>query len=174
MKAAGIAAGTRRSKTSFYVRARGRREASTVRTWKGTGEMPNVTNLFSKFAANTSTLAGRPATFVLAVALVIIWAVSGPIFNYSEVWQLVINTSTTIITFLMIFLLQNSQNRDSHALQAKLDALILSSTAHDRFVGVENLDEEELDKLIKTLEAQAKTVKNEKAERSDAVSNAEG
>lgn len=117
--------------------------------------MPNVTNLFSRFAASTSKLAGRPATFVLAVALVFAWAVSGPIFGYSEVWQLVINTSTTIITFLMIFLLQNSQNRDSEALQAKLDALILSSTAHDRYVGIEKLDEEELETLINTLESQA-------------------
>lgn len=127
--------------------------------------MPNVSKLFSKFATKTAKIAGRPATFVMAVVLVVVWAATGPIFGYSDVWQLVINTSTTIITFLMIFLLQNSQNRDSEAIQAKLDALILTSAAQDRFVGVENLDEKELDKLKKALEAQAERVEDVKEER---------
>jgi low affinity Fe/Cu permease len=81
---------------------------------------------------------------VAAVALVVIWAASGPFFGYSESWQLVINTGTTIITFLMVFVLQNSQNRDGKALQAKLDELILSSQAHNKFVGIEKLSEDEL------------------------------
>lgn len=129
--------------------------------------MADMTKFFSDFATKTSKLAGRPATFVLAVALVVIWAVSGPLFGFSEVWQLVINTSTTIITFLMIFVLQNSQNRDGEALQAKLDVLILTSAAQNKFVGVEKLDERELDKLKESLEARAQTLANELEERAD-------
>ncbi|MCD2171602.1 low affinity iron permease family protein [Rhizobium sp. C4] len=120
--------------------------------------MADVSKIFSKFATKTAKLAGRPATFVLAVAIVVLWAVTGPLFGFSDVWQLVINTSTTIITFLMIFLLQNSQNRDSEAIQAKLDELILVGAAQNRFVGVEKLDEKELDKLKKQLEERARTV----------------
>lgn len=128
--------------------------------------MPDVTKLFSKFATRTSKLAGKPATFVLAVALVVAWACTGPLFGFSDVWQLVINTSTTIITFLMIFVLQNSQNRDSEAIQAKLDELILVGAAHNRLVGVEKLDERALDKLKKELEAQAEEIGEEQEERS--------
>jgi low affinity Fe/Cu permease len=127
--------------------------------------MANVTKLFSKFATKTSKLAGKPATFVLAVTLVVAWAATGPLFGFSDVWQLVINTSTTIITFLMIFVLQNSQNRDSEAIQAKLDELILVGAAHNRLVGVEKLDEHELDKLKKELEEQAEELGEEQAER---------
>jgi low affinity Fe/Cu permease len=129
--------------------------------------MPDVTKLFSKFATRTSKLAGKPATFVLAVALVVAWACTGPLFGFSDVWQLVINTSTTIITFLMIFVLQNSQNRDSEAIQAKLDELILVGAAHNRLVGVEKLDERALDKLKKELEAQAEEIGEEQEERSE-------
>ena len=112
--------------------------------------------LFSKFATSVSHATGKPITFVAAVALVIIWAVSGPLFGFSEVWQLVINTSTTIITFLMIFVLQNSQNRDSEALQAKLDELILTSRqAQNRFIGIERLEEKELKELKEMLERRA-------------------
>ena len=128
--------------------------------------MADITKFFSNFATRTSKLAGRPATFVMAVALVVVWAACGPIFDFSEVWQLVINTSTTIITFLMIFVLQNSQNRDSEALQAKLDVLILTSAAQDKFVGVEKLDERELDKLKESIEAQADRLEDVQEERS--------
>jgi low affinity Fe/Cu permease len=111
---------------------------------------------FSKFATAISHATGKPITFVLAVALVVIWALSGPFFGFSEVWQLVINTSTTIITFLMIFVLQNSQNRDGEAVQAKLDELILTSRrAQNRFIGIERLGEEELKELKNLLEQQA-------------------
>jgi low affinity Fe/Cu permease len=92
----------------------------------------------SKFATTIADLSGKPENFVLAVALVIASAASGPVFDYSEIWQLVIK-STTIITFLMVFVLQNSQNRDGKALQAKLDELILSSQAENKFVGIERL-----------------------------------
>jgi low affinity Fe/Cu permease len=87
--------------------------------------------------------------------VVIAWAVSGPFFNYSETWQLVINTGTTIVTFLMVFVLQNSQNRDGKALQAKLDELILTSQASNKFVGVEKLEEKELHEISRNLEEKA-------------------
>ncbi|QND23765.1 low affinity iron permease family protein (plasmid) [Rhizobium leguminosarum bv. viciae] len=113
--------------------------------------------VFSKFATNIADLSGRPGTFVVAVTLVIGWAVLGPFFGYSETWQLVINTSTTIITFLMVFVLQNSQNRDGKALQAKLDELILTSQAQNKFVGIEKLDEQELRRMNKTLAEKAES-----------------
>jgi low affinity Fe/Cu permease len=104
-----------------------------------------VEKLFAKFANATAQVTGRPVTFLACLALVILWAVSGPVFKFSETWQLVINTGTTIITFLMVFLIQNTQNRDSEAVQAKLDELILTSTADNDFVGIEQLSEKELD-----------------------------
>lgn len=127
----------------------------------------SLSSLFSKFATIIADLSGKPATFVLAVVLVIIWAVSGPFFGYSETWQLVINTGTTIITFLMVFVLQNSQNRDGKALQAKLDELILTSQAQNKFVGIEKLDEQALREMSKTLAQKAECVEDvadEKAE----------
>ena len=114
--------------------------------------------LFSKFASKIADLSGKPATFVVAVILVLVWAITGPFFDYSETWQLVINTSTTIVTFLMVFVLQNSQNRDGKALQAKLDELILSSQAQNKFVGIEKLDEEALLKMSKSLAQKAECV----------------
>jgi low affinity Fe/Cu permease len=98
---------------------------------------------------------GKPITFVSALALVIVWAISGPFFGYSEVWQLVINTSTTIVTFLMIFVLQNTQNRDNEAIQAKLDELILTSQAQNKFIGIEHLEEKELKMLRDLVEQKA-------------------
>ncbi|AVC46665.1 low affinity iron permease family protein (plasmid) [Rhizobium leguminosarum] len=126
-----------------------------------------MSKFFSKFATKIADRSGKPGTFVLAVVLVIVWAVSGPFFGYSETWQLVINTSTTIITFLMVFILQNSQNRDGKALQAKLDELILTSQAQNKFIGIEKLDEEELRKMSKALAEKAECVADvadEKAE----------
>ncbi|CCM78946.1 low affinity iron permease family protein [Rhizobium mesoamericanum] len=122
---------------------------------------------FSKFATTLSDLSGKPATFVLAVALVLAWAVSGPFFGYSETWQLVINTSTTIVTFLMVFVLQNSQNRDGKALQAKLDELILTSQAQNKFVGIEKLDEQQLREMSKTLAEKAECVEDVAEERAE-------
>ncbi|RWX16916.1 low affinity iron permease family protein [Rhizobium leguminosarum] len=132
-----------------------------------------MSKFFSKFATQISDLSGRPGTFVVAVTLVIGWAVLGPFFGYSETWQLVINTSTTIITFLMVFVLQNSQNRDGKALQTKLDELILTSQAQNKFVGIEKLDEEELRKMSKTLAEKAERAEDaadEKAESKQAPS----
>jgi len=113
---------------------------------------------FSKFSSLISDVMGKPITFIIALAAVCIWAVSGPFFGFSEVWQLVINTGTTIITFLMIFVLQNSQNRDGKALQAKLDELILTSKrAENKFIGIEKLDEKELRELKRILDEKAVT-----------------
>ncbi|MEP7239247.1 MAG: low affinity iron permease family protein [Devosia sp.] len=105
-------------------------------------------SVFSHFAHSVAHLAGRPATFATAVILIVVWAVSGPLFGFSETWQLVINTATTIITFLMVFVLQNSQNRDGEAVQAKLDELIYALRGADNhFVAAERLEDAELKNL---------------------------
>jgi low affinity Fe/Cu permease len=109
--------------------------------------------LFAKFANATAKATGSPIAFLLCVTAVVIWAASGPIFKFSETWQLVINTGTTIITFLMVFLIQNTQNRDGAALQAKLDELILASTAENQFIGIEKLTDKELDEPARPLRA---------------------
>src|SRR6202022_4283150 len=102
---------------------------------------------FSKLANATARLSGRPATFVVATLIVVVWAVTGPLFHYSDTWQLVINTGTTIITFLMVFLIQNTQNRDTMSLQLKLDELIRATHgARNELVGVEAAGEKELEK----------------------------
>ncbi|MBX4926206.1 low affinity iron permease family protein [Rhizobium binae] len=130
--------------------------------------MSNKSNFFSSFATAVAELSGRPFTFVAALMLVLVWAVSGPFFDYSETWQLVINTTTTIITFLMVFVLQNSQNRDGKALQAKLDELILTSQAANKFVGIEKLDEGELREMSNALAEKAEHIE-EKAEEKSAA-----
>lgn len=111
---------------------------------------------FAHFATATARITGHPITFLLCVLLVLVWALSGPFFHYSETWQLVINTGTTIITFLMVFLIQNTQNRDGTALQTKLDELIRSSDAENEFMGIENLTDEELLRLHARCEEAAK------------------
>jgi low affinity Fe/Cu permease len=113
-------------------------------------------HIFARFATRTSEWAGKSVTFVLALAMVIVWAGTGPFFDYSETWQLVINTGTTIITFLMVFVLQNAQTRDTRAIQAKLNEIILTSHAENRFIGIENLDEEDLEHLDRLVAKAAK------------------
>jgi low affinity Fe/Cu permease len=115
--------------------------------------------LFGDVANQTSQAAGRASTFMIAAGIVLVWAVTGPLFNYSDTWQLVINTGTTIITFLMVFLIQNSQNRDSAAIQVKLDELIRVSTAHNSFVGIEHLTDEELEDIRTKCERRAEAEK---------------
>jgi low affinity Fe/Cu permease len=106
---------------------------------------------FARAANSVAHAAGRPAAFLLCVLIVIAWAVCGPVFRYSDTWQLVINTGTTIITFLMVFLIQNTQNRDGAALQAKLDELIrVTKEARNDLVGIENKPEEVLEELRAT------------------------
>jgi low affinity Fe/Cu permease len=103
---------------------------------------------FRKFAHKCSELAGFPWTFIIAVAIIIVWGATGPFFGFSDTWQLIINTSTTIITFLMVFLIQNTQNRESKSLQLKLDELINSiKEARNKFIDLENLSDEELETL---------------------------
>ncbi|MDQ3093721.1 MAG: low affinity iron permease family protein [bacterium] len=105
-------------------------------------------DLFHKASTKVSNAAGAPITFLLAVAIVIIWAMTGPMFGFSDTWQLFINTGTTIMTFLMVFLIQNTQNRDGKAVQLKLDELIRSNKgARDEFVGLESLSDDELNAL---------------------------
>jgi len=110
-------------------------------------------NLFERFSDRVVCITGSPGAFVGASLLVVVWAICGPVFNYSETWQLVINTGTTIITFLMVFLIQKTQNKDSKAIQIKLNELIASyEKASNRLVDIEDLTEEELDKLHKYYE----------------------
>jgi low affinity Fe/Cu permease len=106
-----------------------------------------ISRSFAKVASTIAWAAGKPITFTLCCLVVVIWALSGPAFGFSDTWQLIINTSTTIITFLMVFLIQNTQNRDGAAIQAKLDEIILDSRAQNRYIGIEDLTEEELEEL---------------------------
>jgi len=122
--------------------------------------------LFVRFATLTAKIAGKPWTFIACLAVVLLWAVSGPVFKYSETWQLVINTGTTIITFLMVFLIQNTQNRDGAAMQAKLDELVFAVKQADaRFIGIEHLTEAELDAILAEVEARGVAVHQGKPAR---------
>lgn len=113
-------------------------------------------DLFTRLASRIAHGAGRPLTFVACCALVLLWALSGPLFGYSDTWQLVINTSTTIITFLMVFLIQNTQNRDSVAIQAKLDELIrVTEKARNMMIGIEHLTEDQIDAILRECEEAA-------------------
>src|SRR6476619_4126498 len=116
-------------------------------------------HLFGEIANRTSQAAGRALTFLIAAGVVLMWALTGPIFHYSDTWQLVINTGTTIVTFLMVFLIQNSQNRDSAAIQVKLDELIRVSTAHNSFVGIEHLTDDEIEEIRNKCERRAQAEK---------------
>jgi low affinity Fe/Cu permease len=108
---------------------------------------------FEQIASKVSGAAGRPIAFIMAVTTIIVWGISGPIFNWSDTWQLVINTGTTIVTFLMVFLIQNAQNRDGCAIQAKLDELIRAvGHARNEFIGIEHLSEKELNAIRVALE----------------------
>src|ERR1700744_3798187 len=100
-------------------------------------------NWFARLAVATSRISGRPATFLLAVAVVAVWAITGPLFGFSDTWHLVINTGTTIVTFLMVFLIQATQNRDTLALQLKLDELIMATKdARNHIAGIEDASDE--------------------------------
>jgi low affinity Fe/Cu permease len=121
---------------------------------------------FNWCATKTSAGAGHPITFSTAVGIIIVWAATGPIFNYSDTWQLVINTGTTIVTFLMVFLIQNSQNRDAAAMQAKLDELLRAvDKAREQFIGIEHLTDEQIELVRAALERHAKEVKEKMAKK---------
>lgn len=107
-----------------------------------------MNDLFHKFAVKVATITGSPWVFILAVSIILVWMLTGPLFGFSDTWQLVINTSTTIVTFLMVFLIQNTQNRDAKALHLKLDELIRAMKgARNSLVDLEDLSEEELEQL---------------------------
>ncbi len=110
--------------------------------------------IFSHFSSRMATLAGQPFTFVLACMVIIAWLASGPLFHWSDTWQLVVNTGTTIVTFLMVFLIQNAQNRDASAMQVKLDELIRAmSEARNDYIGIEHLTDAEICLIRDALEA---------------------
>ena len=115
-----------------------------------------IQKAFSHFANAVARETGRPSIFVLALLTVIVWGATGPIFHFSDTWQLVINTGTTIVTFLMVFLIQNSQNRDSAAIQVKLDEIIRSGAGKNAFVGIEHLSDVEIERLREIIEKRAK------------------
>jgi low affinity Fe/Cu permease len=128
---------------------------------------------FTDFATRVAHATGKPLTFALCVVVVVVWAASGPFFHFSDTWQLVINTGTTIVTFLMVFLIQNTQNRDGAAIQAKLDELIRASAAHNRYIGIEHLTEEELDELRERCATRARADRIEDAmDAADAAATA--
>jgi low affinity Fe/Cu permease len=128
---------------------------------------------FSRFSALCAHVAGHPMTFCASALLIIIWGVTGPYFHYSDTWQLVANTATSLITFLMVFLIQSSQNRDGAAIQAKLDELIRAGNAENRFVGIDFLTEDEVNELreicVKRAKDRDRQTACEKADRVVAV-----
>jgi low affinity Fe/Cu permease len=110
----------------------------------GTGSTVN----FSRFAARTATIVGSAWVFLIACAMIALWLISGPYFHYSDTWQLIVNTATTVITFLMVFIIQNTQNRDTRAINLKLDELIRAmNRAHNEMINIEKLSDEELEEL---------------------------
>ena len=107
-----------------------------------------MNKFFRKISSKVSTIAGKASTFILAIFMIIAWLLSGPFFGFSDTWQLVINTTTTIITFCMVFLIQNTQNRDSKAMHLKLDELIkVSKSARNKLIEIEEDDDEEIDRM---------------------------
>jgi len=121
---------------------------------------------FTWCATKTSAGAGHPFTFGTAVAVIVVWAATGPIFHYSDTWQLVINTGTTVVTFLMVFLIQNSQNRDAAAMQAKLDELLRAvDKAREQFIGIEHLTDEQIELVRAALEKHAKEVREKQSKK---------
>jgi len=123
--------------------------------------------LFTKIASKCAHAMGQPLAFIISTFLVILWAVAGPVFHYSDTWQLVVNTATTVLTFLAVFLIQNSQNRDGAAIQAKLDEILRSlDKARDQFVGIEHLTDAQICQIREALESDIKGGNGENAEAS--------
>lgn len=131
--------------------------------------MSDKASIYARAARCIATLSGRPGTFLLAVAVIVVWLITGPVFGFSDTWQLVINTGTTIITFLMVFLIQNTQNRDTVAMQLKLDELIRATNgAHNALLDLEELDERALEVFRARFEALAREARQGQLEgRSD-------
>ena len=126
--------------------------------------------MFTRIAAWIATAAGQPLTFLAACLIIVVWAITGPIFHFSDTWQLVVNTGTTIITFLMVFLIQNSQNRDAAAMQAKLDELLRAvDKAREKFIGIEHLTDHQIELIRTALERYAKDAGNKDQTADDTV-----
>jgi low affinity Fe/Cu permease len=125
---------------------------------------------FNLCATKISTAAGQPLTFMVALAIIVVWGVSGPMFHYSDTWQLIINTGTTIVTFLMVFLIQNSQNRDAAAMQAKLDELLRAvDKAREQFIGIEHLTDYQIELVRAALERDAREQRGKQRTAEDTV-----
>ena len=125
---------------------------------------------FTRIAAWIANAAGQPGTFITALAIIVVWAVTGPLFHYSDTWQLIINTGTTIITFLMVFLIQNSQNRDGAAMQAKLDELLRAvDKAREKFIGIEHLNDQQIELVRAALERYTKDAEGKDETAQDTV-----
>jgi len=129
-----------------------------------------ASELFARVADAAGRRAGRPLTFVICLAVVLAWAISGPLFGFSDTWQLVINTGTTIVTFLMVFLIQNTQNRETSAMQAKLDELIISlEGADNHFIGIEHLTDKQLEIIVAECERRAAKTLRRRSASADAA-----
>jgi len=137
------------------TKASGQTAAPTAGNGPDHGHGHPITRAFGNAANAVARASGKPLTFAIAVLTIVVWIVTGPVFGYSDTWQLIINTATTIITFLMVFLIQNSQNRDNAAIQVKLDELIRVSAVKNMFVGIERLSDEELEEIRQMCEARA-------------------
>ena len=127
---------------------------------------------FTHVANKAAQAAGNATTFAICVLAVIVWAATGPLFGFSDTWQLIINTSTTIVTFLMVFLIQNTQNRDGAAIQAKLDELIRASAASNAFIGIEHLSQDEVEAFRHRCEQAAKAASSRANERAREAADA--
>ena len=127
---------------------------------------------FTAVASRIATAAGQPQTFAVAVTLILVWALTGPVFGYSDTWHLIVNTATTIVTFLMVFLIQNSQNRDAAAMQAKLDELLRSiHEARGQFIGIEHLTDKQIEDIRAALEREVGKEPGKQGTADDSVEN---
>ena len=126
--------------------------------------------VFTHIATRIANASGQPVTFVFALILILIWAATGPVFHYSDTWQLIVNTATTVVTFLMVFLIQNSQNRDASAMQAKLDELIRAvDQAREQFIGIEHLTDLEICEIRDALEEEVRDSQDKQKTADDTV-----
>ncbi|HYZ47382.1 MAG TPA: low affinity iron permease family protein [Sphingomonas sp.] len=126
--------------------------------------------IFTTISTRIANASGQPATFAISVLLILVWAATGPFFHYSDTWQLIVNTSTTIITFLMVFVIQNSQNRDAAAMQAKLDEIIRAvEAAREQFIGIEHLTDSEIAQIREGLEREVGQAQGKPATADDSV-----
>jgi low affinity Fe/Cu permease len=151
-------------------KAKGRQVTANLKE-AGARTAQTPSRVFSDLAQITSREVGRAWVFALAMGTVLVWAITGPLFHFSDTWQLVINTGTTIVTFLMVFLIQNSQNRDSAAIQVKLDELIRVSRANNSLVGVEHLTDDELEEIRTRCESRAQAELARRAAAREAAGN---